>query len=61
LDEFGEKYNWIPVYLEIFGFFTTVAVASEIYALMFHSIERFVCIKYPFYKGSVKQNFIFFC
>ena len=50
LNEFGLDHTWVTTYLEVFGFFTTVAVTSEIYALMFHSIERFICVKYPFYK-----------
>jgi len=46
-DETYESHSSIGIYLGVVGALQVIAVASEIYGLMFHSIERCVNIRYP--------------
>ena len=41
------------------SFFTSLSLTSSLYALMFHSIERFIAVKYPLkYYSCGKARFI---
>ena len=42
-----DDYLWVHYYLEISSFFNSLSIVSSVYALMFHSIERFLVIRFP--------------
>ena len=48
-----DDYTWVNYYLQISSFFNSLSIVSSVYTLMFHSIERFLVIRFPLHYRSL--------